>query len=54
VSLLNLSHEPKRVRLVTKTPVRCVVDMVNSKQTAFPLTVSPLDPVLLALDLAAS
>ena len=54
VSLLNLSHEPKRVRLVAKTPVRCFVDMVNDKETAFPLTVSPLDPVLLALDLAAS
>ena len=50
VSLLNLSREPKRVRLVAKAPVRRGLDVINDRETTFPLTVSPLDPVLLTLD----
>jgi len=50
VSLLNLTREPKRVRLVAKAPVRHTLDVINNKETSFPLIVSPLDPVLLALD----
>jgi hypothetical protein len=52
VSLLNLSREPKRVRIVTAKPVRGAIDTVRDKQIAFPLCVSPLDPVLLAVGLS--
>lgn len=50
VSLLNLSREDKRVRLVAKTPVQRARDMIGNKETTFPMSLSPLEPVLLALD----
>jgi len=49
VSLLNLSHEPKRVRLVAETPVRQMVDLVNNKEVTSVLTLSPLESALIAL-----
>lgn len=50
VSLLNLSREPKRVRLIAETPVRRAADVLNRRETTFPLTLLPLESALLVLE----
>ena len=49
VNLLNLSRESRPVRLVTKTTARHALSLMDGKKMEFPLTLSPLEPVLLEL-----
>lgn len=49
VNLLNLSREPRQVRLVTKPSARRAFNLMDGKEMEFPFTLSPLEPVLLEL-----
>jgi hypothetical protein len=49
LNLLNLSREPRRVQLVTKPSASHAVNVMDGNQIEFPLTLSPLEPALLAL-----
>ena len=49
VNLLNLSREPRRVQLVTKPAAKHALNLMDGKQIEFPFTLSPLEPVVLAL-----
>jgi hypothetical protein len=49
VNLLNLSREPRQVELVTKPPAGRALNLMNGKEVALPITLAPLDPILLSL-----
>jgi hypothetical protein len=51
VNLLNLSREPRRVQLVTKLSTKRPLNLIEGKEVEFPLTLSPLEPTLVALKL---
>ena len=51
VNLLNLSREPRQVRLVTKPAARQAFNLMDGTEMEFPFTLSPLEPVLLTLKL---
>jgi hypothetical protein len=51
VNLLNLSREPRRVLLLTKPAAKHALNLIDGKEIEFPFTLSPLEPVLLALRL---
>ncbi|HOD49904.1 MAG TPA: beta-galactosidase [Candidatus Hydrogenedentes bacterium] len=50
VSVLNVTRESRPVRLVAETPIQRAVDLINREEVTFPLTVLPMEPVLLALE----
>ncbi len=49
VNLLNLSREPRQVQLVMRPAITHAVNLIDGKKVEFPLTLSPMDPVLLSL-----
>ena len=49
VNLLNLSRSQKAVRFVTNPAADHALNLIDGKKVEFPLTLSPLDPVLLVL-----
>ena len=49
VHLLNLTREPRRVRLVTQAKSKGATDLITGKKTELAFTLSPLEPMLLAL-----
>jgi hypothetical protein len=49
VNLLNLSREPKRVRLATKPVSKHTLNLMDGKEIKSPFTLPPLEPLLLAL-----
>ncbi|MCX6926292.1 MAG: beta-galactosidase [Verrucomicrobia bacterium] len=49
VNLLNLSWAPQQVQLVTKPAVKHALNLMDCKQIEFPFTLSPLEPLVLAL-----
>ena len=50
VNLLNLSREPRPVRLVMKPAAKHARNIIDGKEIEFPFTLAPLEPVLLALE----
>jgi hypothetical protein len=51
VNLLNLSRVRQQVQLVTKPAAKNALNLMDGKQIKFPFTLSPLEPVVLALKL---
>ena len=51
VNLLNLSRVRQQVQLVTKPAAKNALNLMDGKQIEFPFTLSPLEPVVLALRL---
>jgi len=49
VNLLNLSRQPIDLRLAMRSSPKRAFDLINGKELEFPLTIRPLDPVLLTL-----
>jgi hypothetical protein len=50
VNLLNLSREPQPVQLVPKPSAQRARNLIDGEEAGFPLTLRPLEPVLLALE----
>ena len=51
VNLLNLSQEPRSVQLLTKLSAKRALNLMDGQEVEFPFTLSPLEPMLLALKL---
>ncbi|MBI2924713.1 MAG: beta-galactosidase [Verrucomicrobia bacterium] len=49
VNLLNLSREPRQVRLLTKPAAARALNLTNGTEIEFPFTLVPLEPALLAV-----
>lgn len=49
VHLLNLTREPRQVRLFEKSAVTHAINLLDGQRVEFPLTLSPLEPMLLSL-----
>jgi hypothetical protein len=49
VNLLNLSQEPRQVRLVTQPSAARALSLLEGRELAFPITLAPLAPTLLSL-----
>lgn len=47
VSLLNLSRKPETVRLTGGVPIERALDLLANREVTLPLTLAPLEPVLL-------
>ena len=50
VSILNLSRETREVRLLTRSATMHAFDLIAGKEIESPLTITPLEPVLLSLN----
>ena len=53
VNLLNFSRESRSIRIVTRPAVKTAVNLLDGKQVEFPMTLAPLEPVLLEVTMAA-
>jgi len=49
-SLINFTRDAKRIVLETEAPIRRAVNLFDNTDVAMPLTVEPLEPVLLELE----
>jgi len=51
VSLVSFGRRDQAIVLHVPRPVERAVDLLNRRQVEFPLTVHPLDPILLSFDI---